>query len=154
MEIKRIKEMIKCALTYVEESSIASDRSEIIQQLMDKQSSLEKVSNIIDEHKVLLSIQTIVPNFKRIIKVEKEYYDILKKAIIENYNTISDNNNEQLQQKNIPFNKWNDIDTKLSNLRTNLLKLIDHLYAEEKYTTLVETDINKRFYDIVDDSLI
>ena len=156
MEIKRIREMFNDALVYVNESnSIAyKDIIDTHVHLENKQNSLEKIADIINEDLVLFAIRKIVPTFKPMIKVDTEYYNILKKAIKRNYNNLNKSITERLQQKNITFAEWNDVDTKLTDLESNLSQKIYNLYVNEKYTNLTEDGIDKKFDNIVNELFI
>ena len=150
MEIKRIRELFNNAIVYTNESdNIAHvDIKKILDQLENKQSSLEKIADIINEDSVLFAIHNIIPTFKPMIKVDTEYYNNLMKAIKRNYNNLSKIINERLRQKNITFAEWNYADTKLTDLKTKLSRSIYRLYKNEKYTDLTKDEINKKFNEL------
>ena len=147
MEIKRIIELFNNAIAYTNESdNIAhKDINKMIEHLENKQKSLVKIADIINEDLVLFAIRNIIPTFKPMIKVDTEYYYNLVEVIKRNYNNLSVSINERLRQKNITFAEWNYVDTKLTDLKNNLLRSIYRLYKNEKYTDLTEDEINKKF---------
>lgn len=150
MELKRIIELFNNAIVYTNESdNIAHvDIKKILDQLENKQSSLEKIADIINEDSVLFAIRNIIPTFKPMIKVDIEYYYNLMEVIKRNYNNLSNSINERLRQKNITFAEWNDVDTKLTELKNSLSRSIYRLYKNEKYTDLTEDEINKKFDEL------
>lgn len=147
MEIKRIIELFNNAIAYTNESdNIAyKDINKMIEHLENKQKSLVKIADIINEDLVLFAIRNIIPTFKPMIKVDAEYYYNLMEVIKRNYNNLSKSINERLRQKNITFAEWNYVDTKLTDLKNNLSRSIYRLYKNEKYTDLTEDEINKKF---------
>lgn len=148
MEIKRIIELFNNAIVYTNESDNIAHKDDInkmIEHLENKQKSLVKIADIIDEDSVLFAIRNIIPTFKPMIKVDIEYYYNLVKVIKRNYNNLSTSINERLRQKNITFAEWNYVDTKLTDLKNNLSRSIYRLYKNEKYTDLTEDEINKKF---------
>lgn len=147
MEIKRITELFNNAIVYTNESdNIAyKDINKILNHLENKQKTLVKIADIIDEDSVLFAIRNIIPTFKPMIKVDTEYYYNLVEVIKRNYNNLSTSINERLRQKNITFAEWNDVDTKLTDLKNNLSHSIYYLYKNDKYTDLTEDEINKKF---------
>ena len=147
MEIKRITELFNNAIVYVNESdNIAyKDINKILNHLENKYKSLVGIADIINEDSVLFAIRNIIPTFKPMIKVDTEYYYNLVEVIKRNYNNLSTSINERLRQKNITFAEWNDVDTKLTDLKNNLSHSIYYLYKNDKYTDLTEDEINKKF---------